>query len=313
MARTTRIPESDHPRSRGVYYVYAFESTTGLGSSPLARGLRYDGHHRTSGVGIIPARAGFTARGVILVTRRRDHPRSRGVYVFPRPRAPITMGSSPLARGLLTTAKGSIAEGRIIPARAGFTSRPSIRRTNRTDHPRSRGVYMPQCRSCTARLGSSPLARGLRAADLRELRVERIIPARAGFTCRDPIVHESRPDHPRSRGVYIWSMLNFTVRSGSSPLARGLHSESAESRNKKRIIPARAGFTSVRKYDEEFRRDHPRSRGVYGPVRTPVGAGAGSSPLARGLPTWWRIRCRGLRIIPARAGFTARQGGRVHV
>ena len=51
-------------------------------------------------------------------------------------------------------------------------------------------------------------------------------------------------------------------------------------------------------------RDHPRSRGVYGPRTGARAAGWGSSPLARGLPSSVRRQSTVPGIIPARAGFT---------
>ena len=72
-------------------------------------------------MGIIPARAGFTARSPLTGLTWRDHPRSRGVYLAGPQRIPMAQGSSPLARGL----RGTMIAGRdrrgIIPARAGFT------------------------------------------------------------------------------------------------------------------------------------------------------------------------------------------------
>ena len=50
----------DHPRSRGVYIVMFPDFGYGLGSSPLARGLRQHGGEGPGEGGIIPARAGFT-------------------------------------------------------------------------------------------------------------------------------------------------------------------------------------------------------------------------------------------------------------
>ena len=50
--------------------------------------------------------------------------------------------------------------------------------------------------------------------------------------------------------------------------------------------------------------DHPRSRGVYSCARSAVSSGAGSSPLARGLPTAVHCSVDSSWIIPARAGFT---------
>ena len=53
-------------------------------------------------VGIIPARAGFTAMTGRSVRSRMDHPRSRGVYTEPEEIRVTVYGSSPLARGLLS-------------------------------------------------------------------------------------------------------------------------------------------------------------------------------------------------------------------
>ena len=90
----------DHPRSRGVYTVGVHSITPFSGSSPLARGLHRAGADTYRRRGIIPARAGFTVHVPTSRPDVSDHPRSRGVYVLPNPRAPIIMGSSPLARGL---------------------------------------------------------------------------------------------------------------------------------------------------------------------------------------------------------------------
>ena len=71
-------------------------------------------------------------------------------------------GSSPLARGLLTSDYGMRVNPGIIPARAGFTS----------------GFY----EGADMLAGSSPLARGLPRVDPYGDAAHRIIPARAGFT-----------------------------------------------------------------------------------------------------------------------------------
>ena len=52
---------------------------------------------------------------------RRDHPRSRGVYLKQIARDVEKGGSSPLARGLRPVREARLGEPRIIPARAGFT------------------------------------------------------------------------------------------------------------------------------------------------------------------------------------------------
>ena len=74
-------------------------------------------------------------------------------------------GSSPHARGLLTDGEGGTVVGRIIPA-----------------CPRMRGVYIRNPIASFTYMGSSPLARGLRARLHLDSHRPRIIPARAGFT-----------------------------------------------------------------------------------------------------------------------------------
>ena len=70
----------------------------------------------------------------------------------------------------------------IIPARAGFTEKMEERLDGVKDHPRSRGVYTLDGNKIAALNGSSPLARGLLPVILNRSSLNRIIPARAGFT-----------------------------------------------------------------------------------------------------------------------------------
>ena len=76
---------------------------------------------------IIPARAGFTYVG--------DRPGVR------------TYGSSPLARGLQPGGERRGQHEGIIPARAGFTKCGAPPSQPSSDHPRSRGVYVPPAAS----------------------------------------------------------------------------------------------------------------------------------------------------------------------
>ena len=172
------------------------------GSSPLARGLRQRGDN---------------SEGATL-----DHPRSRGVYMRSPAVTVAGPGSSPLARGLPGKASRRASRARIIPARAGFTRSPHSTGRPRTDHPRSRGVYPSRAPNRILDPGSSPLARGLPDAQVIEIAVHRIIPARAGFTGRLTRPRPSGADHPRSRGVYENFEVERRIVFGSSPLARGL-------------------------------------------------------------------------------------------
>ena len=274
----------DHPRSRGVYCCTILDTTRNVGSSPLARGLLVPVVHSLGHDGIIPARAGFTNVVENPVRRQADHPRSRGVYERMFVADWTGWGSSPLARGLPLLSDTVGGHRGIIPARAGFT-RCALRVGRQLgDHPRSRGVYASNPASWRGMVGSSPLARGLRARLREELAAERIIPARAGFTRLRQRVGRLHRDHPRSRGVYPMIRIGRAGARGSSPLARGLHWVAGRPSGQPGIIPARAGFT-------------PPGSGRF---RTRPG----SSPLARGLPGRVHIDAQTARIIPARAGVT---------
>ena len=344
-SRPTGASARDHPRSRGVYSHRSWPATRTRGSSPLARGLPAAVTGKTVIHRIIPARAGFTPPASLGLVVRGDHPRSRGVYTHPLECDRWCVGSSPLARGLRDAVPAPAAANRIIPARAGFTcsvmewwwvpldhprsrgvyaavvpvgqatpgiiparagfTRRSGSPTSLTgDHPRSRGVYGGRRSAAFEVDGSSPLARGLHEWADRGQPVRGIIPARAGFTtCRRP-GSRSRPDHPRSRGVYVSAFPPATAFRGSSPLARGLRDRPVMTGHEGGIIPARAGFTPGPVGQRHLRGDHPRSRGVYSSTGSSRFPSAGSSPLARGLRQAHTRRLPRERIIPARAGFT---------
>ena len=303
-AQPPRMQRRDHPRSRGVYWSDASLYPDGGGSSPLARGLLLLLIFSLRSVRIIPARAGFTERHPRTWRCRADHPRSRGVYRYDIRSPHPASGSSPLARGLPISSPDVVLRIGIIPARAGFT--PSGRQPSSSawDHPRSRGVYNVKHRTTQRDQGSSPLARGLPSSfPFPRFRVG-IIPARAGFTLRNSLNASDGSDHPRSRGVYRRLSRSRVFVSGSSPLARGLLRSVQRIPQPRRIIPARAGFTSVMAPPRPTNRDHPRSRGVYRISNVLFCCDCGSSPLARGLLTRRTRRRPVSRIIPARAGFT---------
>ena len=273
----------DHPRSRGVYRAGAAAGAAGPGSSPLARGLPTLTVLEPNGIGIIPARAGFTRPACGSAFETEDHPRSRGVYGSPSGDCRLHQGSSPLARGLLVGELVRVLPVRIIPARAGFTPEQAPPRSWSPDHPRSRGVYAFVADTVLVVCGSSPLARGLPAYSISMRNSSGIIPARAGFTMYTASNAHQIADHPRSRGVYFASITSLIWFGGSSPLARGLRIVEEHSGILVGIIPARAGFTSRRNRSQRGTSDHPRSRGVYSAEPCVLGAE---------------------RIIPARAGFT---------
>ena len=241
------------------------------------------------------------------------------------------MGSSPLARGLLTPEHVTLTLAGIIPARAGFTGHGCRRERGARDHPRSRGVYgtwvgwvldaagiIPARAGFTHGLGlidgpkkDHPRSRGVYHRFYRGLCSGCwIIPARAGFTMTWHDCAWITRDHPRSRGVYTMGTTPPRWTTGSSPLARGLPRGSCHGRGDRGIIPARAGFTRAPAAYALRDEDHPRSRGVYSATTTPGQNTVGSSPLARGLPEDVGVGGVDVGIIPARAGFTDRRSGR---
>ena len=315
----------DHPRSRGVYFDWWVGCGAPAGSSPLARGLLRDTAPIAAAIGIIPARAGFTAPSPSSLSGPRDHPRSRGVYSVSTVGKSPERGSSPLARGLQHHDCHRRHPGRIIPARAGFTSSGRGWWSWRPDHPRSRGVYSTPRTASHRSSGSSPLARGLLNPAQHRAIARRIIPARAGFTPAPDRPSHVRQDHPRSRGVYWGHDVDDWDHAGIIPARAGFTAGAADPAGAAadhprsrgvyvgqigpvvvhlRIIPARAGFTCSEPSRARPGADHPRSRGVYCGTSTGSMGGRGSSPLARGLrlAEYEPIHADG--IIPARAGFT---------
>ena len=241
-----------------------------------------------------------------------DHPRACGVYIPRTLISVIRRGSSPRVRGLPDSLARARINNRIIPARAGFTSCRILMMVRMADHPRACGVYSTITRERLTRGGSSPRVRGLRQIPRPLKRVNRIIPARAGFTLCLRRRYRLDTDHPRACGVYPRAIMQMLLPGGSSPRVRGLHENLLPILALFRIIPARAGFTCSWSFLEKRIRDHPRACGVYPTHHLRNHGQRGSSPRVRGLPNK-RIRATTqVRIIPARAGFTRprRQSGR---
>ena len=217
----------------------------------------------------------------------------------------IAVGSSPLARGTRCRTRLGCAHARLIPARAGNTSRLSRRGARPPAHPRSRGEHNAGCIAVFFDRGSSPLARGTLRRIRHVYRHIRLIPARAGNTTHTHIHTLTRAAHPRSRGEHSPSQRVSSPSCGSSPFARGTLAHVYVEATPRRLIPARAGNTRPHVHGRRLRAAHPRSRGEHIHLPGFLGFASGSSPLARGTHVLARRRNRGYRLIPARAGNTA--------
>ena len=172
------------------------------GSSPLARGTLRSSSLAPPLQRFIPARAGNTPDERLCRRPCPVHPRSRGEHWVPRRIPPGHLGSSPLARGTRAREQRLDEQHRFIPARAGNTVWSVPHPYPIAVHPRSRGEH--EMGGVESRLadGSSPLARGTRAAQAPQLPRGRFIPARAGNTAPGRPGGRTRPVHPRSRGEH---------------------------------------------------------------------------------------------------------------
>ena len=106
----------DHPRSRGENGVPLDMPRCAPGSSPLARGKPNLTAFRNGQGGIIPARAGKTARVPYLAPPPPDHPRVSGENRARYGSAGPNHGSSPRERGKRAGEPFEVAFEGIIPA-----------------------------------------------------------------------------------------------------------------------------------------------------------------------------------------------------
>ena len=134
-----------------------------------------------------------------------------------------------------------------------------------------------------------------------------IIPACAGSTLlvfQDSILP---PDHPRMCGEHVVGSGFACGNRGSSPHARGAHHLVRDPPFERRIIPACAGSTHVRRRSACRAPDHPRMRGEHLSVTIDVSAENGSSPHARGALRMDISSELFTGIIPACAGSTTQR------
>ncbi|ERH32731.1 hypothetical protein HMPREF1550_00919 [Actinomyces sp. oral taxon 877 str. F0543] len=133
-----------------------------------------------------------------------------------------------------------------------------------------------------------------------------LIPARAGKTPRAGPPASAPPAHPRACGENDFDRLAEAAGNGSSPRVRGKHREQVRQRRRRRLIPARAGKTMGCFSFGGTVGAHPRACGENDIAGCSPPALQGSSPRVRGKPHRRPARGPAHRLIPARAGKTAR-------
>ena len=214
---------TDHPRSRGEYYVKTLFGRVRYGSSPLSRGIRTGPAPRSPPAGIIPALAGNTPSHRPANPSSPDHPRSRGEYEDWCRGEDHHNGSSPLSRGIRLIGPSNQIHIRIIPALAGNTYNTLAGTVDDAwIIPALAGNTSQRFGGLVVWSGSSPLSRGIRCCVWKSLHWSRIIPALAGNTLDSGTNTGKHRDHPRSRGEYEFGDSGLEAVSGSSPLSRGI-------------------------------------------------------------------------------------------
>ena len=175
-ARRTAV----HPRMRGERVRCLKPCSTGIGSSPHARGTLFPMESIRCRTRFIPACAGnanwrFRARCVGTV-----HPRMRGERGKCSRCPHVQRGSSPHARGTHLNGTHNPEKLRFIPACAGNAARADGRPGLVSVHPRMRGEREALLERFRTHHGSSPHARGTRLAAVVIDPDRRFIPACAG-------------------------------------------------------------------------------------------------------------------------------------
>ena len=112
-----------HPRACGENPPPARVGDGRCGSSPRVRGKPSRSGGRSAPPGLIPARAGKTAGQELRCQGTWAHPRACGENASPSPSLESGTGSSPRVRGKRPHGVVHAARERLIPARAGKTSR----------------------------------------------------------------------------------------------------------------------------------------------------------------------------------------------
>ncbi len=211
--------------------------------------------------------------------------------------------SSPPARGSSARRARGAQRADVVPARAGIFRPDARAETAVAGRPRPRGDLPLATEPRPPRRRSSPPARGssLRAAHCPER--GGVVPARAGIF---RVARDSRAiffSRPRPRGDLPSSLVRPVGARRSSPPARGSSRCSRDQRKAVGVVPARAGIFRVPCVVPRGSPRRPRPRGDLPRWRSGRPGPAGSSPPARGSSLRAGADCRGLLVVPARAGI----------
>ena len=198
------------------------------GSSPRVRGAAVIGRVESLVSRIIPARAGSRECATWTVALTEDHPRACGEQTLVVTSSNGLIGSSPRVRGAGEVAVVVVDDHRIIPARAGSSTKPGIWVKWVQDHPRACGEQLDGYASTVSDTGSSPRVRGAENDRYDLMRRWRIIPARAGSRLRNELL-DSLPQFVRySISISFTKRSRVARQSGSARWASRTGSPSAD-------------------------------------------------------------------------------------
>ena len=218
---------ADHPRVGGEHIFRPSNTRRAMGSSPRWRGAPWRVTPRGRALRIIPALAGSTSLSSTSTRSAWDHPRVGGEHDGIGELSALEKGSSPRWRGAPPDRHAPHRLDRIIPALAGSTfALAPIAALHWGSSPRWRGAQEP-CRGHAGRM--------------------RIIPALAGSTRPRMASAAGVRDHPRVGGEHDPLEHVSFLSIGSSPRWRGAHDRDPRPQLPRRIIPALAGSTLLRR------------------------------------------------------------------
>ena len=187
----------------------------------------------------------------------------RGEYVETKFMNSTNSGSPPLAWGILFGAESVDSFVRITPTCVGNTQRQPPPGFQFRDHPHLRGEYPVSGSQSGERLGSPPLAWGIRHQSNPPKVKEGITPTCVGNTQHTPQQLYQSQDHPHLRGEYASPSKNLAPEKGSPPLAWGIRLSITRRPATYRITPTCVGNTLGQGWRRQDYKDHPHLRGEY--------------------------------------------------
>ena len=194
-----------HPRVCGENSLIRRRRVSLVGSSPRVRGKPCAFITVAAGDGLIPACAGKTHLGFLLLRAWWAHPRVCGENRPGRPGRPGRNGSSPRVRGKPIQDFSDLFQRGLIPACAGKTGLRLANRRFSGAHPRVCGENVSATLRVRFGAGSSPRVRGKPSMTQQRDCSPGLIPACAGKTRVASGVRVRRRAHPRVCGENIGS------------------------------------------------------------------------------------------------------------